>query len=789
MGTKRLLTIVIVVAFVLGSIVALLFQGGADEQVIDRVLPRLEDRLGVSISYRDVSASLTGISLEGVQIRDKTSKAAFAVIDRLGIGIRVGPLLLGDLDITGIRFDGIELRIGAGKAGATLSDWATLAKSLTAGGTFTANTDKPVSGRPEIQIGGGSIVYDDDRFTAEIRGISGTIGADRRAAVDIDEFEIIRGGRKILQGESAQIQYSSKNRTLAIRTLKPRLELPVGRENLLSIARDGKATLRQFEDARDIIDTSSRGEPDGAVASSAAGKIESWHLVVAEATGKLVDSGDSGERLSIDDITVDVTAKETAPVTLRASGQLPGTDARWTLGATIPKQKDPKLTLEVPDMSLAEVGGIMFGAEHIQWSEAFAETAVALEVTRGGQILTLSGQIAVSGLTLNHERLSATPLESLSAHGDFKLSYDREAAALHLERFLVSRGLARATVRGDILLERLAFDLFVNVPSTSCRQIFSAIPEALRTRLKGVQLDGNLGLDLHLAMDDQKTDDVVLEAALNNQCRVTENGGLPEANYFRGPFSYNAYTQNGEDLRLVTGPGTDRWTPLALISPFIIEAVLTTEDGKFWRHKGLTLPEIRRAISLNLKKESLRHGASTITMQLAKNLFLTRERSVARKLQELFLVWYLETNFAKEELLELYLNVVEFGPSLYGIRDAAEHYFGREPAELNAMESVFLIKLLPNPVARHRTYVRGALTERQKKNLHRVLRTMKDRDRIAEIDFSNALQQEIVFFKEGDPRPTPRLPVRPLGSPELQAEAIDSGESPPESDIEEAIWE
>jgi len=169
---------------------------------------------------------------------------------------------------------------------------------------------------------------------------------------------------------------------------------------------------------------------------------------------------------------------------------------------------------------------------------------------------------------------------------------------------------------------------------------------------------------------------------------------------------------------------------------------------------------------LNLEKKGLSHGASTITMQLAKNLFLSRDRTMSRKLEELFFTWYLESYFSKEEILELYLNVVEFGPSVYGIVDAAHHYFGREPYELNLVESVFLIKLLPSPISRHDAYVQGEVSERRMNVLHKTMRTMLDRGRISASEFEEGQSQKIDFYREGEPLPEPRVQV-PRGAPVL----------------------
>ncbi len=783
MGTKRLLTVVIVIAFVLGSIVALLFQVGVDEQVIDTVLPRLEDKLDIDITYREVDASLTGLTLEGVRIKPRSSEGLFASIDRLGVGIRLGPLFVGDLDVTGVRLDGLEVRLGSDVGGATPKKWKQLARSLTA--HKKGGGPKSVTGNPEIHIASGEIIYDDSRFAISMKGLSGRMGEDRRAVMEIEEFNILHGDRKLVSGGVVDFKYSTDGR-LEVRLDEPVFTLPAAGEHLLALLRDGQASANEFQGTS----TNRNGEnaqDAGPTIPGSMSFLDEMHVVVSGASGSLTDSTDPKKKLTFEATTVDATRSTGKPFSLRASGQMPGSDARWTIGAALAKDGNPRLTVEVPDMSLAEIDKMYFGSDSVLLNNAFADGTVAVDLSHEGRQITFSGQVALSGVSLHHERIALESIDNLALHGDFKITYDRKEGIWHLERFQLSRGLARTTIRGDIHPEKLAFDLFWHVPPTACKQILLALPEPLRARLSGVALEGQIGLDLHIALDEETPDDTVLEATLNNRCRVTNRGPLPGPNYFRGPFSYNAYTDEGKDLRLLTGPGTDRWTPLSLISPFVIEAALTTEDGKFWRHAGITLPEVRSAITKNLRKGSLKHGASTITMQLAKNLFLTRERTVARKLQEIFLVWYLESSLKKEEILELYMNIVEFGPSIYGIRDAAEHYFGREPEELNAIESVFLVKLLPSPVSRYRSYERNKVSERKMKSLRRTLRTMKERLRITERDYAEAIKQEIVFYREGDPMPEPRTPSQ-LSGMEPPSPQIDTDVNTGESASEEAVW-
>ena len=143
------------------------------------------------------------------------------------------------------------------------------------------------------------------------------------------------------------------------------------------------------------------------------------------------------------------------------------------------------------------------------------------------------------------------------------------------------------------------------------------------------------------------------------------------------------------------------WTPYAAISPALKRAVIVSEDVNFFSHHGFALDEMQNALEDALRDGELPRGASTITQQLAKNLWLSRSRNPLRKAREALLTWQLERQVSKRRILELYLNVVEFGPGIYGVGAASQRYFGKAPADLDESEAAQLAAALPNPAAWH----------------------------------------------------------------------------------------
>ena len=141
---------------------------------------------------------------------------------------------------------------------------------------------------------------------------------------------------------------------------------------------------------------------------------------------------------------------------------------------------------------------------------------------------------------------------------------------------------------------------------------------------------------------------------------------------FHMPFMHSVLEPNGAEFQMETGPGTPNWAYIEDISPFFVHAVLAHEDAGFFIHRGFSMLHVRNALVRNLKERRYVVGASTITMQLVKNVFLHREKTLARKIQEVLLTWWIERVMEKRDILELYLNVIEYGPGVYGIRNGAQ---------------------------------------------------------------------------------------------------------------------
>jgi hypothetical protein len=297
------------------------------------------------------------------------------------------------------------------------------------------------------------------------------------------------------------------------------------------------------------------------------------------------------------------------------------------------------------------------------------------------------------------------------------------------------------------------------VPASACQSLLESVPVGLVPTIGGARLSGTFGAAGRLALDTSALDDLELAYQFDDRCHFVDVPKSIERDHFRKPFMHRIVKPDGSEAEVETGPDSPNWTPIELISPYMQAAVLTTEDGAFFKHHGFNHAAIRNSLVANLKAKRFARGASTISMQLAKNLFLSRSKNISRKLEEVVLTDYLEQTFSKEELMELYLNVIEFGPNIYGITQATEHYYARKPEELNLAESMFLATLLPRPVEVHKMYEKGSISEGWQKNLRTLIEIAFRTGKVSEAERNEGLTQSIAFVKEGDPRPAPRPPV------------------------------
>ncbi len=404
--------------------------------------------------------------------------------------------------------------------------------------------------------------------------------------------------------------------------------------------------------------------------------------------------------------------------------------------------------------------------------------------------------------------------------------------------------------------------MHVKVPPIQCQALLQALPKPVVPRIRDFQLDGTFSTDVQVFVDfakllklpppkdpdgldeetplppleplaakkvvvkgrplpgpgngngngsgngkDPKDDPVQISGQVGiGGCRVLKAPADLDVQKLLTSFTHTVTIEQGKDLHFVIGPENPDYVPYEGLSPYLINSIMTTEDHGFLRHRGFIVPEFRSALQSNLERGYFRLGASSITMQMVKNVMLSREKTLSRKLQEMFLTWYIENNLTEDQdmvkalakgwtvsqylakvakdhpappsvtakdkeipqtpsrlaaeqsfaaireassikrrILEIYFNAIEFGPYIFGIGRAARHYFGKEAKDLTPREAAFFSSILPNPKRRYIQYCKGAADDGWEKYVERIVRRVHSRGRMTDEDLQSALATRLVF--------------------------------------------
>jgi hypothetical protein len=417
---------------------------------------------------------------------------------------------------------------------------------------------------------------------------------------------------------------------------------------------------------------------------------------------------------------------------------------------------DVSAALEGGPVSLSLLGIHEGAAGLVDVDKATTTGTGRLTLAGDGTTVTFDAELGVRGLSLYQPRLALDVVRgvdlALRARGVVT-----DAGEMRLDDFAATLGALHLAGSGSLDQEpdHVVASLRFELPSTACQALLDSIPTALLPALSGTKMSGTFGARGRFAFDTRSLDAMDLDYDVQDQCRIVEVPPGLARGRFKQPFAHRIYLPDGSTVEQTTGPGSPNWTSIGQISPYVQVAVMTTEDGAFLHHRGFNRSAIRASIVTNLKARRFVRGASTITMQLAKNLFLSRDKTLARKLEEVVLTDYLEQTFSKDEIMELYLNVIEFGPAVYGVTAAAEYYFGRTPADLDLTESLFLSSLLPAPLRYGAMRDLPQAPEGWLHMLRSLMSAANKRGLVTDAELAEGLGEGITFWHGGE-RPAPR---------------------------------
>jgi hypothetical protein len=337
-----------------------------------------------------------------------------------------------------------------------------------------------------------------------------------------------------------------------------------------------------------------------------------------------------------------------------------------------------------------------------QWDTHIAFDTLNFSLSSTGiadHVLALNGLASVSNLVINQPRISTGDVFLGRGLADYHI----HIAPDYVELDSTSRFVYNKMELNPYLCYRAKpskqFAIIINKPRFNANDFFESLPKGLFNNLEGIKTSGELGFHLRFMVDLARPDDLVFSSSMEKrQFKILEYGNT-NFSKLNEPFMYTACEAGIPVRSFQIGPSNPNFRTLDAIPGFLKDAILTSEDEQFFDHRGFRPDAFRKAIITNIKEHRFARGGSTISMQLVKNVFLNRNKTITRKLEEALIVWLIENNgvSSKERMFEVYLNIIEMGPMIYGVNEGAQFYFGKDVSEFSLAEAIYLASIVPHP--------------------------------------------------------------------------------------------
>jgi hypothetical protein len=419
-------------------------------------------------------------------------------------------------------------------------------------------------------------------------------------------------------------------------------------------------------------------------------------------------------------------------------GKHPILSGRWN-------KQSIELAADAAEMSLRSLG-VLAARRGVGLEDATASMTGNLKVDRATLRADFELDARLAGLALLHPSLDIAPWHNQSLGLSLRGGLDLGAGRIDLRSGTLKLLAATLALTGSVEGWHLPHgSVQLSTPRNAplaCAALLAGQPEPVQRALAGMRLDGKLGLSVTAAFDARAWEQLKLDVRIDPICKVRSEATVL-ANLL--PLLQSSSTPVRVPTKLPLGTFHPDFVPLSSMPRALTGAFLTSEDSSFFHHKGFDLDMIRRALAQNMESGAIQRGASTITQQLAKNIFLHHRRTLARKLEEAVLTWRLQKLLSKDRVLELYLNVIELGPGIQGVKQAARAYFGKEVATLTPLECAHLAALTPNPHALARRFRDGQVDEGWRQRLIDLLGMMKRNGRLSAEELASARSSKLVL--------------------------------------------
>lgn len=313
--------------------------------------------------------------------------------------------------------------------------------------------------------------------------------------------------------------------------------------------------------------------------------------------------------------------------------------------------------------------------------------------------LHIDGYSSVDNLFLNHPKIANKEVVIKNARFDYRWIIGERFIQLDSTSSMQLNAIKCQPYLSYLNGTDKIYSLKLTIPKMKAQDFIESLPNGSFPHFEGMKAQGNFSYALNFEYNNHKPNNIFFESKLKPEGLKINKYGEADLMKINNDFTYRALDKGILQRPILVGAANPNFTPLNEISPYLQKCVLTSEDPSFFNHRGFINEAFKQSIAKNIRTKKFSRGASTISMQLVKNVFLTREKTVSRKLEEILLVYILENNriISKERMLEVYFNVIEWGPNIYGIGEAAYFYFQKKPSDLNLNECLFLATIIPKP--------------------------------------------------------------------------------------------
>ena len=316
-----------------------------------------------------------------------------------------------------------------------------------------------------------------------------------------------------------------------------------------------------------------------------------------------------------------------------------------------------------------------------------------------GGDLHVDGMTSVDNLTVNNPKISQKDVVFKKFKFDYKILFSSDFIAIDNNSVVELNAIKVHPYAEYNTEEDEIYKFKANIDKMKAQDFVNSLPTGLFSHFEGMQATGNFVYNVDFKFNKNKPWQLTFNSNLQRENLKIIKYGTADLEKLNTDFTYNAIEKGVLQRPIEVSLNNPNYATLEQISPYLQQCILTCEDPTFFTHKGFINEAFRQSILKNLRTNKFARGGSTISMQLVKNIFLTREKTISRKLEEILLVYILENNriSTKERMLEVYFNIIEWAPDVYGIGEASQFYFQKKPIDLTLKECLFLATIIPSP--------------------------------------------------------------------------------------------